>query len=315
MNIPADQIPDRLGKAVHVCADALGKHVATLKRLPMDIIAMGDCKFGGRTAREGQANEQASFDMGFELTLSDLATVARDPAHPYRETISGQCSVCQCELQVMRLFQSLTACDECREKVIEADRIESCRGFWEKLCPGEFLNTKLDHPGFPIAIYREIKAYKGDHSLFMLGPSGSCKSRMAALALKFALLAGKTVGFIWPEELKDAAKSHDRLKLLKSFGNPDVLAMDDSLLSGAQDGKTADFLRDLLDYRMRHQRHFIITSQVGEQDYTEQGDKYGNLTSSEKEQIKAIFRRIREKCNLIPFATATPAADSTDLPF
>jgi hypothetical protein len=315
MNIPSSQIPDRLGEAVHAVANAFGKRVATLKRLPVDITQIGDCKFGGRTAREGQANEQASFEMGFELTLSDLATVARDPEHPYRETISGNCSVCNCQLQVMRLFQSLTACDDCRGKVIEDDRIESCRGFWEKICPDELRDTKLDHPGFPIAIYREIKTYKGDHSLFMLGPTGKCKSRMAALALKFALLAGKTVGFIWPEELKDAAKSHDRLKLLKSFGNPDVLVMDDSLLSGAQDGKTADFLRDLLDYRMRHQRHFIITSQVGEQDYTEQGDKYGNLTSSEKEQITAIFRRIREKCKLIPFATPVPAAGSNDLSY
>lgn len=223
--------------------------------------------------------------------------------------------------KVMRIFSTSTACDGCREAYLEDTRIASCRSFWEAACPADLRATDPNYPGdaakgippFPTALYQNLRStWKFDESLFLFGPSGSAKTKTGALLMKRALLAGKDIGFLWPEELKDAAQSRfDRLKLLRGFAARDVLMLDDALMTGAQDEKITDFLRDLIDLLIRNGNHFIITSQVGEADYSEAADKFGKATSADKERIAAIFRRIREKCRVVPFAAGSAVTAAT----
>lgn len=243
------------------------------------------------------------------LGFNDLAWFHRHPECAAREVIPCACSVCSAPLHAMRLFSELTACDDCRAKAIEDERMNACKSFWEAACPADLRATDVNHADFPKPLYLQLRPYTGGESLFLYGPSGSGKTRVGALLMKRALLAGRDIGFLWAEELKDAAQSRfDRLKLLRGFAARDVLMMDDALLTGAQDEKITDFLRDLIDLLMRNGNKFIITSQVGEADYAEAADKFGKATKTDKERIAAIFRRIRERCKIIPFVQAKPAA-------
>lgn len=213
--------------------------------------------------------------------------------------------------KVMRMFSTSTACDGCREAYLDDLRIAACRSFWEFACPADLRATDTTRADFPAAIYKSLLPYTGTESLFLYGPTRSGKTRTAAMLLKRALLAGKDVGFLWPEELKDAAQSRDRLKLLRSYAARDVLLMDDAMLTGAQDEKISSFIKDLIDMLMRNQHHFIITSQIGGDDYETQADKFNNITKTDRERIRALWARIRERCRVIPFASSVAVTAGT----
>ena len=255
------------------------------------------------------------------LNLMQLAYLNRHPEHPQRQMVETTCSgrpdpknpgeriACptRARFQCMAYFSEVTACDDCRNAYVAGIQLEANRNYWVEVCPEDIRDTDPKHPDFPRAIYGTLKDWLGGESLFLYGPSGAGKTRVAGLLLKRALLRGLRIGFLFPEELKDAAKGFDRLKRIQSFGRHDVLLLDDALLTGAQDEKIADFLKDLLDYMMRHKRRFIVTSQIGGDDYLEQANKFGNLTKTDKERIEALLRRLREKCRVVPFVAPTPA--------
>lgn len=272
---------------------------------------------GVLTAAQLKLGADFGTDQVGEIGIHDLAWLHRNPDAAAREVIDCACSHCGAPLKAMRLFSQLTGCDECREKYLEEERMNACKSRWEEACPRDLRATDPKFPGdparnipaFPAAIYKDLRAtWTFNESLFLYGPSGSAKTRTAALLLKRALLAGKDIGFLWPEELKDAAQSRDRLKHLRSYAARDILLMDDAMLTGAQDEKVSSFVKELIDMLMREQHHFIITSQIGGEDYNEQADKFGNLTKADKERIAALWRRIKEKCRVVPFVQATAAA-------
>ena len=131
------------------------------------------------------------------------------------------------------------------------------------------------------------------------------------LLLKRRLIKGDHVGILWPEEMKDAAKSHERLNKLRQITRYKVLLMDDSLLTGAQDEKIADFLKDVVEMAIRNKRTLIFTSQIGGDDYLSQGNKFSNQTKTDAERIRALLRRIRERCRVVPFVEV-PAQSHTN---
>lgn len=257
-----------------------------------------------------------------DLTMAQLGSIAADPAHPMRQLVDAECAGrpdprnpgerIRCpqgaRFKCMAYFSEVSACDECRAEYLKLIQEEAQRNHWEANCPEDFRDTSTKHPSFPRDIHKSLADWLAGESLFLYGPSGAGKTRVAILLLKRALLNGYTIGFLWPEEMKDAAKSLDRLKRIHWFGRHDVLLMDDALLTGAQDEKIADFMKDLIDYMMRHKRVFIVTSQIGGDDYMEQANKFGNLTKTDKERIEALLRRLRDKCRVVPFAKPEPAA-------
>jgi DNA replication protein DnaC len=225
------------------------------------------------------------------------------------------CHVCEkAKFMCVPFWAPRTSCDQCRADAIEAERIRLIRKYWESICPARFLNTRGDSPWLSTvakSTYASNRGYAGEKSLFLYGPSGSGKSSVAVMLSKRALLRNKHVKFMWPEELKSFAKDNfARLQHIQSYGKADVLFMDDALLTGAQDERIADFLKDLIDYSQRHGGKVIITSQIGGDDYEAQGDKFGNMTKTDKERITALLRRIRDDSTVLPFVA--PAADAKE---
>jgi len=263
------------------------------------------------------------------LTIAQLAYLNQHPDHPMNapvwhdchgrpsKTENGERIPCPTKerFQCMAYFSEMTVCDGCRSSYEKDMKLDQAKKYWESICPEDYRDTDKKHAGFPAGIYATLKDWNGTESLFLYGPSGSGKTRVGILLLKRRLLQGAHVGCLWPEEMKDAAKSHDRLAKLKYFTRYDVLLMDDSLLTGAQDEKIADFLKDCVELAIRQKRTVIFTSQIGGDDYLAQGDKFDNMTKTDSERIKALLRRIRERCRVVPFATATPTSDSQDQTF
>lgn len=241
-------------------------------------------------------------------TMNQLAEAHRNPSHPFNELVEVECSQrCGTKLRCFRLTASLTACDPCIAKAKKADALEKAKAYWEDMCPPAFRETDKTHAGFPSAIYASLKDYTGGESLLLFGPSGRCKSRVGMLLIKRCLVRfNQHVGVLWPEQLKAVKKSFDALELIQKWGRYDLLLMDDALLTGAQDERVTDFLKDLLDYRMRYKRHQIITSQIGGTEYEAQANKFENITDADRKRVVALLRRVRETCRVVSFAEAAP---------
>lgn len=237
------------------------------------------------------------------VSMQFLGQMRNNPNHPGMELIEGECSQgCGARFQVSRYFAPITACDTCRAKAIEADRLEKAKAYWEAVCPPAFRDTNRDHAMFPKAQYEELRAWKGDESLLLFGDSRTGKTRVAMLLLKRCLVRrGLHVGVLWPEQLKAMKKSFQPLEDIAKWGRYDVLLMDDSLLTAASDSRLTECFKDLLDYRMRFKRVQIITSQIGSDDYKEQSGKFSEATGADKKLIEALCERVRENCRVVPF--------------
>lgn len=241
------------------------------------------------------------------ISMAGLAALL-DSAHEAMAPIDYDCSQgCGTHLRGPRFFAALTACDDCRAKAQKADRLEKAKLYWESICPVSFRETKKDHPGFPLAQYNATKAFLGGESLLFFGPTGQGKTRLAMWLLKRCLVRSNLhVGVLWPWDLKAVKKAFDVREQLTKWGKFDLLLMDDSLMTGAQDERITDFLKDLFSYRMDHHRHQIITSQIGGDEYKQQADKFENITAADLKRVEALLRRLREVCRLVSFAEATP---------
>jgi hypothetical protein len=241
------------------------------------------------------------------ISIAGLATL-RDPAHEAMARVTVPCAQgCGAEIEAPRFFATLTACDACVAKARKAELLDRAKTYWEALCPPSLRETDKTHAAFPAAIYDTLRDYNGGESLLLFGPSGRCKTRVGVLLIKRCLVRYSAhVGILWPEQLKAAKNAMNRLELIERWGRYDLLLMDDSFLTGAQDEKLGDFLKDLLDYRMRYKRHQIITSQIGGEEYKEQADKFDNVTAADLKRVEALLRRVRETCRVVSFASAKP---------
>lgn len=249
------------------------------------------------------------------VSFADLGASRANPAHPFNELIESTCSQgCGAVFQCKRFWAPLTSCDECRAKALEKQRIDDARAYWEELCPANYRKTELTHPDFPKAQYESTRGYAGKESLLLYGPSRKGKTRLAMVILKRCLVHhNMRVGVMWEEDIDQAKTSFDRKALMQKWGRYDLLLMDDALLTSARDDRTTAFLKNLIDYRMRHERHMIITSQVGAADYKASGGFKGELKKQDEARIDALLERVRETCKVIPFDDVKPKAVDEDI--
>lgn len=244
------------------------------------------------------------------VNMRQLAHLHQHPDHPLAVEISAPCAQgCGTTIRAMRFFAGLTACDPCREKAEKEEKLKRARTYWEAICPTDFRDTDRAHPNFPRAQYAALAAFDGGESLFFLGPTRKGKTRLALLLLKRCLVRyNQHVGILWPEELKQVRASNvNRLEWVQKWGRYDLLLWDDSLLTGAQDERITDALKDLLDYRMRWKRANIFTSQIGGAEYSAQADKFANVTSADLKRVAALLARLREVCRVVIFVGDAPA--------
>jgi DNA replication protein DnaC len=243
------------------------------------------------------------------ITMDQLAAVARDPQSEAMKMVEAECSQgCGAKFTCVQVFAALTACEECRRKADEADALERAKKHWENLCPSGLRDTRTAHEDFPRAQYQQLKPWAGESSLFFYGDTRSGKTRLALLMLKRALLRRKYVGVLWPEDFESMKNSRDAASELKRYGTYDVLLLDDILLTGARDERLSGWLKNLLDYMIRHGRKWIVTSQIGGDDYKEQARKFGDIDKSDEKRIEALLGRLRENSQVVPFVKAMTAA-------
>jgi len=253
------------------------------------------------------------------ISARTLGWLKHHPEHPAMQQVDTACAKCGKPIRATAIFAKVTACDDCCAKYRTDERDAKFRDYWRRTCPPAFEETDVNHEGFPRAQYDLLKDYQGTENLIFHGDTGTGKTRLAILTLRRLLFQNGTfVGILWPEKLKSVKWTHDRLEMVESWGRFDLLLLDDSLLTGAQDERIADFLKDLVDYRDRYNRRFILTTQVGGDDVVEQAKKFGDdITAADKKRIEALNRRIREGARVIPFPRkAVPAnVDEGEIPF
>jgi DNA replication protein DnaC len=250
------------------------------------------------------------------VRIGELAALTR-PDHPFNELVESECSQkCGTMLKVTRYFAPITACDECRKKAEKADVLDKCKAYWESICPESFRKTDKEHPKFPKAQYAATASFCGNESLLFFGPSQVGKTRLAMLLLKRCLVRfNKHVGVLFEEDLESVKTFQDRKQLIMKWGRFDLLLMDDALLSSARDERTTGFLKQLLDYRMRYERHSIITSQVGGDDYKDTAKKDGLIRKQDEARVDALLKRVRETFRLVSFVEATPTPNTEEQGF
>jgi DNA replication protein DnaC len=290
-NIPVDRVPPDLGEAVQVAAAGVLASLGAIRA----------------------ANEKTGLArVGDQPVFSGLAWLYNHPEHELMQEIETDCSqACGEKVTCKRLFAGQTACDACRKKWEEAAQLDRAKKHWEMICPEGFRDTNKGHEDFPKAQYEQTKAWAGESSLFLYGEPRTGKTRLAMLLLKRALLRGKWVGVLWPWDFAAIKNSRDTLEKLKEYGAYDVLLLDDVLLSGARDERLSGWLKELLEYMIQRKRQWILTSNVGGDDYLEQAKKFsddGKLSASDEARIKALLGRLRENSTVVPFAKAVAAA-------
>lgn len=220
------------------------------------------------------------------------------------EIVDQQCHHCTTVVQCTRFIAAFVACEVC----IKKNQLEELKAKhlkrWEAICPERFRTTDLLHKDFPRAIYSKAKAEDPTKSLFLYGPSGACKTRVAFLLLKQAILRDQFVGVLWPERLS-TLKTNFETATFDRFAEYELLLLDDVLLTACREPRLLDTVKQLIDVRMRHNRPSIITSQIGEEGI-KSGKEFGELKTADIERIDALVRRMRQDCTVISFAKAEP---------
>jgi DNA replication protein DnaC len=242
------------------------------------------------------------------VSIVSLAELHQQPDHPANKVVEFECSQgCGTMLRGRYFFSPITACDACREKYEAREKLDRAKTYWDAICPEQFRETEKAHPGFPRAQYEATRAWSGGESLCFLGATGKGKTRLGMVLLKRCLVKHNLhVGVMWPEQLRSVKSNPKTLDWVVSWGRFDVLLIDDPLLVGAADSRITESFKDLLDYRLRHKRVNIVTSQIDGTDYEQAAGKFGNGTKADKEVIAALLRRLREQCRVVSFADVTP---------
>lgn len=217
-----------------------------------------------------------------------------------QEQVQATCNHCSTIITCARIVAPFVSCDPCIERIKREQEMEKVRAYWTHVCPARFRETNPKHPDFPRAVYARVQSLDLGKSLFLYGPTGTGKTRVGVLRLKAAVLKGKRVKIVWSEQIENyrGYTAEARFDNLSAF---DMVLLDDPLITACRDPKLADTLKHLVDILMRHERPFIVTSQIGEDDFLS-GNTYGDLKPSDRERGAAIMRRLKEYCEVVPFA-------------
>lgn len=308
--------------------------LADLPDIPADVrVLEADTKYPATIYTPGAGNlfhvGGSPVDEVAGVNMRQLSWLLGRPTHPLMELVDVECSKplyrpvrgggyeptgnhCTATIRVSRMFAAASACDSCRAAWEERERMERARYHWEKICPARYREHDQEHACFARAQWKQLQAWSGGTSLFFYGPKRTGKTHLAMMMLKRALVrGGKSVGILWPEKLERINPRFEKEDPVELWGRYDVLLLDDALIT-AKSAQQASFLKNLIDYLMRHGRRFIITSQVGGDDYIEHIKSNGSRV--EEDTAEALIGRIREECpagsgQQVSFAAVLPPTE------
>jgi hypothetical protein len=292
-------------------APAIVENAAPSETLEQSIARLADIIGGLNPKRWGKHEEidRVKFELprmpGMNMhTLSALLELPEA-----NEVIQAKCNHCETTVECRRVVAPFVACNACIQKHTDDAAVERHRKYWESVCPKRFIDTDTKREDFPLAIYNAEKKRLSENpsqSFFLFGPTGSCKTRVAMLLLKLNLhWWNKRVGVLWPEKVRMMSQGFETT-VFDHYAAFDVLVMDDVLLTACRESKLVDAVKQLVDVRMRENRPFIITSQIGTEEDLTEAKEFGDAKNADQERIKALLRRLREECRVVSFAKAEP---------
>lgn len=264
---------------------------------------------------------EAPVDL-FNCSMKELADALRSPEA--NEIIESKCNHCGTPLRCMRVIKNVVACAACIAKDRKATVMQRADKVWNRVCPDRFKKTDIKHKEFPASIHEALikdfqwhyevseeghdgpKVVIPPQSLFLYGPTGTSKTRVAMLLLESALVQGRSIGVLWPEKVRSLTQGYDS-STFDLYASYDVLLMDDCLLTACRESKMIDAIKMLVDVRQREERPMIITSQIGTEDELKDAKEFGDAKTADIERIKALLRRLREDFRVVPFAQSKPA--------
>lgn len=258
------------------------------------------------------------------MNMRQLAQLGAEPNHPLNQMVEVECGkpiyretkhgyertgqFCTERFTCTRFAAPLTACDACRAAWEEREHMDAARAYWNKICRPDYRDTDRTHAGFAKSQYSAVGKWAGETSLFFYGPKRTGKTRLAMMLAKRALVRGNSVGVLYPDVLDRINPQSFTENPVEVWGRFDVIVLDDPLIT-AKTAKLASFLKHLVGYIMEHKRRFIITSQVGGDDYIDHIKKGGEASRVDTDTAEALIGRIREACpagQQISFAEAKP---------
>lgn len=268
-----------------------------------DAIGQLNPRRGGRILEIGQMQEIQAF-----AGISRIANPneMHDAACPHCNAVVPVANV------VLQVAADSWACDACREKAAKADRNSKAVKAWERVCPELYRQTDVNHADFPKAVLDEVLAGDPSQSLFLYGPTGACKTRMAMRIIRSHIIRGQSVAVIWPHQLRQLQQGYDNSRF-EDAEAVDVLLLDDALLTACRESRLVDTVKMVVDARMMRMKRTIITSQIGTEDDLKDGKEFGEAKASDLERIRALLRRIREKFRIVPLVKAEATATAEGL--
>lgn len=211
--------------------------------------------------------------------------------------VDKPCPVCGVIVETRRIWPA-HLCPKCRSEAEDARSRREAKARWLALTE-RYPSLRDADPNkateWEAPVYKEIRPWDGKQSFFFCGPSGHGKTFCAAMLLKFPMAAGLSAGLMLPEDLAKAKDGrHNRTTMLQQWTAPAALIMDDTLTTdgAATDARVISFVKDLVDYRLRHQKGAIMTSQISLDDYLAQSKKWANPEPGDQAMLEAVVRRI-----------------------
>lgn len=252
------------------------------------------------------------------ISLNGLGLLKDNLESPLLEPVEATCSQCGAPLgKVAQVWQNICACDACRDKYLDREKMNRVRDLWQRICPAGFQDTILSHPGFPLHVWNLpiLQKWDGGQSLLFLGESRTGKTRTAFLLLKRALLKGMSIAVLWPEDLREFAGLRT-MEPLRALALHDVVLLDDTLQAVMGEDRLVEIAKQIVDLFIRNRRTMILTSQLGGSDTAAEVGRYGGPSAAQLKRVSALIERIREAATVVPFAAKTkPTGAAEDQPF
>lgn len=229
--------------------------------------------------------------------IKGMLAVERDDAH--RETIR------KTALEFLARLRAGVLCDACGDKAAGQRLIEDRRrvlavqmASLDWVVPPDFQATKLDHPHMQTAAVKAALAWTwGPKGLFLVGPTGQCKSRCAYELLRREHLAGRACAQYsvvqWSIECNKTARTGDGwyetvkdcdLLLIDDFGKTRLTSND------SEATRATEMLFDAFDQRAKYHRPTFITTQLTSSEVTDRWGKHGDAFLRRVAQYSTVVR-------------------------
>ena len=220
------------------------------------------------------------------------------------DMIPINCEHCDAEITIkagaLRAFPGPTSCHACIEKYNMKHIHGGMKKTWLRICPKQFRETDLEHAEFNRSDHQKLDAFPIMTSMLLVGPSGTCKTRSMFRRLRTAILDGRSVFVVYPEDIKEQARNRFRKDTLDFWNRHDIVAIDDLFEVGTSEA-VIDLVMDVINRRIRNDQTTICTSMLSSEEVRGNQEKFGNVSQAEKARLNKLFKRLSDNFQIVRF--------------